>query len=205
MSIYDFKNEFELLESELEQYVSLNSPYSDQVTADQERLNNLVSNMEVITSAILEPANSWETSLQKAQDCVESNDITNCHTNLSAVQCGVKSSIQSVSLQLSVVENTLEEVQNSLDIIYEAFQSGTNSIDTTNYDNLKSVIENIFNEIGSYKNLCQSVIDDMQEIVDVLNLGTNPYDYEMYNSVTTLKMQIATSLTDIQTLRTDYF
>ena len=100
MSMYEFKNKFKSLSSELDQYVNLDSPYSQQSIIDKDRVNNIVSNMVVITSAILEPANSWETLLHKALDCVESNDIVNCHTNLSEVQSGVINSIQSVNLQL---------------------------------------------------------------------------------------------------------
>lgn len=205
MNIYNFKSKFEILSAELYQYDNLVSPYSQQSIANKDRINNIISYMEVITSAILEPAESWETSLQKALDCVESNDIEGCHTNLSEVQCGVINSIQSVSLQLSVIEDNLEEVENSLGIINQGFQTEPNSIDTTSYNSLKSVIENIFDEMSNYKNFCQTVINDIQKILDILALDTNPYDYEMYNSITILKMQIITSRSDIQTLRTDYF
>lgn len=205
MSIYSFKNNFDALSNALDQYAVLTLPYSQQSTADKNRTNNLVSNMEIMTSAILEPANSWETSLQNAWDCVESNDIMHCHENLSEVRCSIINSIQNVSLQLSVIEDTIEEVENSLDIISQAFLSEPNSIDTTTYNGLKSSIQSIFDEMVNYKDFCQTVINDMQKIIDLLNLGTNPYNYEMYNSTTVLKMQILTSRSDIQTLRTDFF
>ena len=205
MSVYDFKKKFKSLSGELDQYVNLDSPYSQQSIINKNRVNNIVSNMEVITFEILEPANSWATLLQKALDCVELNDLVNCHTNLSEVQSGVINSMQSLNLQLSVIEDTLEEVENSSDIISQGFQSEPNSIDTASYNGLRSTIEIIFDEMSSYKDFCQTVINDMHEILGILALGTNPYDYEMYNSITVLKMQIFTSRAGIQTLRTDYF
>lgn len=205
MNIYDFKNVFENSSGELEKYVDLESPYSQQALVNQKRIGDILSSIEIITSSILEPANSWETSLNKDQDSVESDNVMDCHTNLLAVQSGVANSIQNLSSQLSCIEGTTEELENSSYVINQAFQSRIYPIDKNTYDNLKTAIDNTLDELSDFRNFCQLIISDMQNIIDILDLGSNPYDYEMYNSATILKMQITTCFSDIQTLRTDFF
>lgn len=205
MNIYSIQNIFERLIGGLENYKNLNSPYSQQIVEDKSRMKNVLSSIQNITSCILEPTNEWEDSLNMAQSNIELNSVINCHSILSDMQSSITNSINNVSLQLSVIEGISEEVNNSLDVINQEFQSNPTTIDLKTYSNLKATIGSIFEELTNLSNFCETIINDMKGINDTLNIGINPYNYDMYNSITILKMQITTSYSDIQSLRNDFF
>lgn len=205
MNIYSIQNIFERLIGGLANYKNLNSPYSQQIVEDKSRMKNVLSSIQNITSCILEPTNEWEDSLNMAQSNIELNSVINCHSILSDMQSSITNSINNVSLQLSVIEGISEEVNNSLDVINQEFQSNPTTIDLKTYSNLKATIGSIFEELTNLSNFCETIINDMKGINDTLNIGINPYNYDMYNSITILKMQITTSYSDIQSLRNDFF
>lgn len=205
MNIYSIQNIFERLIDGLENYKNLNPPYSQQIVEDKSRMKNVLSSIQNITSCILEPTNEWEDSLNMAQSNIELNSVINCHSILSDMQSSITNSINNVSLQLSVIEGISEEVNNSLDVINQEFQSNPTTIDLKTYSNLKATIGSIFEELTNLSNFCETIINDMKGINDTLNIGINPYNYDMYNSITILKMQITTSYSDNQSLRNDFF
>lgn len=205
MNIYSIQNIFERLIDGLENYKNLNPPYSQQIVEDKSRMKNVLSSIQNITSYILEPTNEWEDSLNMAQSNIELNNVINCHSILSDMQSSITNSINNVSLQLSVIEGISEEVNNSLDVINQEFQSDPTTIDLKTYSNLKATIGSIFEELSNLSNFCETIINDMKGMNDTLNIGINPYNYDMYNSITILKMQITTSYSDNQSLRNDFF
>lgn len=205
MNIFDYKNSFENLLANINDYTNIATPYCQQAIVNYSRVNDILDTIVKMTSSVLEPANAWENLLNEAQYNLEENDIISCHTNFTGIQASIADSISNISMQISIINDTSEEFENSLDIVNQEHQSTPTAIDIETYTNLKEIIENIFETLNDFSRFSEIIKSDIQEINDTLNTGLNPYDYEMYNSTTVLKMQIITSYSDIQLLRADFF
>lgn len=205
MDIFNYKNSFNSLLGSLSEFTSIEYPIRQQVIYNSSRISSMLELMPSMTSSVLEPANNWISLLNEAQNNIDINNLLSCHTNLSVMMVNVNDSISNLSLKLSVIEGTSEEIENSLNVINQEYQSNSQSIDANTYKSLRSNFDEILDVTNSFSRFSELVINDMKAITNTLNIGVSPYNYEMYNSVTILRMKIMTSRSDIQSLRIDFF